>query len=119
MAAAGWGVGLLLFLPLFVRRGTGGGDVKLLAASGAWLGPGPVVWIALWAAVAGGALALAVSAWHGYTRQAFVNTWGLLGYWRAMGIRPHPGLTLESSTAPRLPYALPLAAGLGITLWLL
>src|SRR6187402_2302320 len=37
-AVLGWGVGLLMFLPLFALRGIGGGDVKLLAALGAWLG---------------------------------------------------------------------------------
>ena len=117
-AGAGWVVGTLLFLPLFVLRGIGGGDVKLLAAFGAWLGPGLVIWVALWGAVAGGVLALAISAWHGYTQQAFRNVWGLLSYWRVMGVRPHPGIALDRSTAPRVPYALPMAAGLGLTLWL-
>jgi len=107
-----------LFLPIFALRGIGGGDVKLLAAFGAWLGPSLVIWVALWGAVAGGAFALAVSAWQGYTHQAFQNIWGMLSYWRVMGIRPHPGVALDRSSAPRVPYALPLAAGLGITLWL-
>ena len=39
LAAGGWLVGLLLFLPLFALGGLGAGDVKLLAALGAWLGP--------------------------------------------------------------------------------
>ena len=117
-AVLGWGVGLLMFLPLFVLRGIGGGDVKLLAALGAWLGPSLVLWVAAFAAIAGGVFALVVSAVHGYTGQAFSNVWGLLSYWRVMGVKTHPGLTLDATTAPRLPYALPMAAGLGITLWL-
>ena len=117
-AVLGWGVGLLVFLPLFALRGIGGGDVKLLAALGAWLGPSMVLWVAAFAALAGGVFALVVSAMHGYTRQAFTNVWGLLSYWRVMGVKPHPGLTLDATTAPRLPYAVPMAAGLGITLWL-
>jgi prepilin peptidase CpaA len=96
----------------------GGGDVKLLAALGACLGPAAAVWLALWSAVAGGVLALGVSIAHGYSRQAFQNVWGLLSYWRIMGVRPNPALTLETSVAPRLPYSLPIAAGLGVTLWL-
>src|SRR5687768_3766674 len=44
---AGWLVGLIFFLPMFTLGGMGAGDVKLLAALGAWLGPGPVVWVAL------------------------------------------------------------------------
>ena len=117
-AVLGWGVGLLMFLPLFALRGIGGGDVKLLAALGAWLGPSMVLWVAAFAAIAGGVFALVVSAMHGYTGQAFSNVWGLLSYWRVMGVKTHPGLTLEATNAPRLPYALPMAAGLGITLWL-
>ena len=117
-AGLGWGLGLLLFLPFFAVRGIGGGDVKLLAALGAWLGPSMVLWVAAFAAIAGGVFALVVSAMHGYTRQAFTNVWGLLSYWRVMGVKTHPGLTLDATVAPRLPYALPMAAGLGITLWL-
>lgn len=39
-SAAGWAVGLLLFLPFFALGGLGAGDVKLLAATGAWLASG-------------------------------------------------------------------------------
>jgi len=117
-AAVGWMTGLVLFLPFFVLRGIGGGDVKLLAALGAWLGPGATVWLAIFSALAGGVLALIVAFATGYTRQAFRNLWGLLTFWRIAGIRPHPGVSLDSTGAPRLPYALPIAAGLVLTLWL-
>jgi prepilin peptidase CpaA len=117
-AAAGWAVGLVLFLPFFVLRGIGGGDVKLLAALGAWLGPSLTLWLAAWSAIAGGVFALVVSAARGYTGSAFRNVWGMLSYWRVMGLQPHPAVTLESGAGPRLPYSLPIAAGLGLTLWL-
>ena len=117
-SVAGWAVGLLLFLPLFLLRGMGGGDVKLLAAIGAWIGPGTVIWVALFASIAGGVFALALALTRGYTRQAFTNLWGLLSYWKVMGMRPNPALTLETAPASRLPYALPMAAGLGLALWL-
>lgn len=116
----GWAVGLAMFMPFFLLRGIGGGDVKLVAALGAWLGPLSAVWLALYTAIAGGPLALGVAWSRGYAKQAFANLWGLLGYWRLAGVRPHPGLTLEAAGAgtPRLPYALPIAAGLVLTLWL-
>ena len=38
-SAGGWAIGVALFLPLFLLRGMGGGDVKLMGAVGAWLGP--------------------------------------------------------------------------------
>jgi prepilin peptidase CpaA len=117
-AAAGWAIGLALFLPIFALRGIGGGDVKLLAALGAWLGPMPAVWLAFWSAIAGGVFALIVAGAHGYTGRAFTNVWGMLSYWRVMGMQPHPAVTLETAAGPRLPYSLPIAAGLGMTLWL-
>jgi hypothetical protein len=42
----------------------------------------------------------------------------MLSYWRVMGMQPHPAVTLETAAGPRLPYSLPIAAGLGMTLWL-
>jgi prepilin peptidase CpaA len=117
-AAAGWAAGLAVFLPMFLLRGIGGGDVKLVAALGAWLGPVGALWVGAFAALAGGPLALLVAASNGYLKQAFSNIWGLLSFWRVMGLKPHPGLTLESTTAPRLPYALPIFVGLMVTLWL-
>jgi prepilin peptidase CpaA len=117
-AAGGWCVGLLLFLPFFLLRGMGGGDVKLLAALGAWLGPGSTLWLAAWSAICGGAFAIVVATARGYTGQALTNVWGILMFWRVMGVQPHPGVTLESAKGPRLPYSLPIAAGLGLTLWL-
>lgn len=119
-AAAGWAVGLSVFLPIFLLHGLGGGDVKLMAALGAWLGPMSIVWVGLLAAIAGGPMALVVAASRGYTKQAFSNVWGLLMFWRIEGLRPHPVLALDAgpSTAPRLPYALPILIGLLVTIWL-
>ncbi len=117
-AAGGLVTGLLLFLPFFLLRGMGGGDVKLLAALGAWVGPGQAVKLALFAALAGGPLALAVVMWRGYGRTVLGNVWSLLMFWRVSGMRPHPTLTLEAGTGPRLPYAIPIAVGLVATIWL-
>ncbi|MGI6655706.1 MAG: prepilin peptidase [Desulfobulbus sp.] len=49
--------GGLLLLP-YLRGMVGGGDLKLLAALGAWLGPGAVFSLFLYATVAGGLLAV-------------------------------------------------------------
>ena len=56
-SVAGCAVGLAMFLPFFLLRGIGGGDVKLLAALGAWLGPYQAMWLDLFAALAGGPMA--------------------------------------------------------------
>jgi len=117
-SAGGWATGLVLFLPWFILRGMGAGDVKLLAALGAWLGPATTLWVALFSAIAGGVLAVVVALARGYLGKALNNLWWLFGYWRTVGIAASPQLTLESGKAPRLAYAVPIAVGTVVTLWL-
>jgi prepilin peptidase CpaA len=117
-AAAGWAVGLLLFLPLFAVGGMGAGDVKLLAAIGACLGPMGALWTGLYGAIAGGIMALVVSLARGYASTALRNIGTILRAWVRFGVRPVEGLTLDNSSSPRLPYALALAAGTLVTLWM-
>jgi prepilin peptidase CpaA len=117
-SVAGWFVGLLLFLPLFALRAMGGGDVKLLAAFGAWLGPALVCWVAVYGAIAGGALALPLVLWRGRLRTTIANMWGIVTHWRLSGLKPHPVVTLDNPDAVRMPYALPIALGALATLWL-
>jgi Flp pilus assembly protein protease CpaA len=58
LSAEGWLAGIGILLLPFIARGVGGGDVKLLAAVGAWTGPGYVIQCLFWAALAGCAVAL-------------------------------------------------------------
>jgi prepilin peptidase CpaA len=117
-SASGWIVGLLLFFPFFALGGLGAGDVKLLAALGAWLGPGPILSIAIYSAMSGGVMALAIAVRAGYLKRAFQNIFGLLNFWAIAGLRPQPELTLERASAPRLAYAVPIFTGLIVTLWI-
>ena len=57
----GFALGLALMLPGHALGATGAGDVKLMAAVGAMVGPGTVVTAFLFTAVAGGLLAVAVA----------------------------------------------------------
>lgn len=119
MALGGWAAGLAIFFPLYLLRGLGAGDVKLLGAVGAWLGAGAAVTTALWGAIAGGVLALIVALAHGYTRTAFRNLWLLFMHWRVAGPRPLSSVSLDTpASSPRLAYAVPIAVGLMVTLWL-
>jgi prepilin peptidase CpaA len=122
-SAASWSlVGLslggLLFFPMFALRGMGAGDVKLLAAIGAWVGPGQVAIIALATSIAGGVIALVVALAYGYLRRALKNIYLVLMHWRIVGVEPLPALTLEQARGPRLAYAFPIAIGTVVTLWL-
>lgn len=117
-ALGGLVLGLAMFLPFFLLGGMGAGDVKLLAALGAWLGPADVVWVALYAAIAGGVLAVFVALGAGYFRQMWRNLWLLLTHWRVSGLTRVDSVTLEHGRGPRLAYALPIGAGLLMAMWL-
>ncbi len=60
LAAAGALVGFLVFLPLHWRGAMGGGDVKLMAAFGALLGPAGILSAAVFGAIFGGLCAACV-----------------------------------------------------------
>jgi prepilin peptidase CpaA len=117
-AVLGWTVGLAMLLPLFALRGLGGGDVKLLAAFGAFVGPRMVLWTGLYGAIAGGVLAVIVTTGGGVLGRTMANLGLMLSHWRVAGLAPVDGLTLDNSTSIRLPYAFPLACGLVMALWL-
>ncbi len=58
---AGTALGFVILLPLYLAGGLGGGDVKLMAAFGALLGPSGVLLAALLSAIFGGMWAAASS----------------------------------------------------------
>lgn len=116
-ALGGWAAGTALFLPFFLLGGMGAGDVKLLAALGAWLGPRDAMWLAVYASLAGGVMAVVVALVQGYLATALRNVWTLLTYWALVGPKPLPSLTLERGEAPRLAYAVPIFVGTLVTLW--
>ena len=117
LSVAGCLVGAALFFPLFALGGLGAGDVKLVAAIGAWVGPLDALWVCLYAAMAGGVMALVVALTRGYARNMLRNLWFLGTYWRTQGVRPVPGLTLSEARSPRLAYALPISVGVIVALW--
>lgn len=116
-SAIGLAAGLAVFFPFFALGAMGAGDVKLMAALGAWLGWQPTIYVALYGALAGGVLGVFVSLLAGYTMTAVSNVRALLTHWWLTGIRPLPALTLESGTGLRLPYAIPILAGVVVTVW--
>jgi prepilin peptidase CpaA len=105
-ALAGFFIALALMLPGHLLGATGAGDVKLFAASGALLGPAPIVGAFLYTALAGGALA-AIVAFHRRRLQATLG--------RAAGLIAAAGATAAAIEAPtennRFPYAPAIAVG--------
>lgn len=114
----GCAAGMALLIVPYALGGMGAGDVKLVGALGAWLGPVDIFWVAMYTGLAGAGMALIVAAWHGYLRQAWSNLWLLLTHWRLNGVRPFPELTLSTSRGPRLAYAAPILVGTLVMVWL-
>jgi prepilin peptidase CpaA len=59
-ALAGAALGLGLLLPFYAVRAMGAGDVKLLAAIGSLMGPYALVSVAIYGALAGGAMSVVI-----------------------------------------------------------
>jgi prepilin peptidase CpaA len=72
-AAAGLGLGFILYFPLYILRARGAGDVKIMAAVGAIIGPGNCFWVFLLTAVLGGLIALILLLFQGRVRHTFFN----------------------------------------------
>lgn len=117
-AAAGWAIGAAIFFPVFALGGMGAGDVKLVAALGAWLGPLGAIHVAVGSALVGGVIGVLVSLRAGYLATAIHNIRLLLMHWQVHGLTPKPDLTLGGGSTPRLAYALPILFGTLGALWL-
>jgi prepilin peptidase CpaA len=100
-----------LFCLLFVLGAMGGGDMKLMAAVGAWVGSSQVVTFMLAAALAGGVLALGRIIFSNRVGQTLRNTVQLICYRLTAGLRPHPELNVQASDSKRVPFGVAIAAG--------
>jgi prepilin peptidase CpaA len=113
----GFAVGLGVFLPFFLMGGMGAGDVKTMAAAGAFLAPLPSLLAAGLSLIAGAMLGLVVLAWRGgflATIKSYGQSLLFLSSTRRW-LRP----SLPAVAAQRFPYALAIALGtLGAVAWL-
>lgn len=107
---AGVACGVALFLPLYLLRGMAAGDVKLLAAVGAFAGPAATVQIAVLAWCVGGLMGLALVLVRGQLRAVLANLRALLAplLWRLAGLAPPPAMPPAPSVGG-LPYGLAIA----------
>ena len=108
-------VGLLvaggLFLLLFVLGAMGGGDMKLMAAVGAWVGSTQVATLILAAAIAGGVLAIGRIVFRNMVGETIRNTMRLTYYRLTSGLHPHPELNVQSPGSQRIPFGVAIAVG--------
>lgn len=110
---AGLAVGFIGFMPLYLIRAMGAGDVKLMAMVGAFVGPEQTFWILLYTMVAGGVLSLALVLMRGTARRLFRNIALLFQFAYSdvtRGVLPNFTVGISLS-AGKLPYAVAIAIG--------
>jgi len=95
---------------LYALRAIGGGDVKLLAAVGAFLGSAEIMGALGLIAVLGAGYALLSVTWRGLLPLLVYNTIELVRGWLTLG-RAGAIRKLESPNALSIPYGIPIALG--------
>lgn len=111
-----WGLGLLVgfgaFLPLYMLRAMGAGDVKLMAMVGSFLGPLFAIGAVITTLIVGGILAIAMAMYSGVLMQTMKNVRTVLtvGMYKTLS---GGGMQLDApaASAGSMPYA--VAIGLG------
>lgn len=112
----------ILFIPYTVFRAIGGGDLKMLTAVGAWLGPLATAQVYLVAAVAGLVIVLVQCFFTGRLTQLFRNStlivanfanYAQVGKTQVVAM----GQSMKSVDKP-LPYAVSTLIGVLFTVWM-
>jgi prepilin peptidase CpaA len=91
-----------LILP-YILGGMGAGDVKALAALGAWLGPFGTLYLFCYMAIAGGVMSLGVLIWKGLLWQKLLNM---------VLSRDKVSTLLPAQKTPGIPYGVAMALGM-------
>jgi prepilin peptidase CpaA len=118
-AAAGGLVCGLIFLVFYLAGGMGAGDVKLMTAAGCLAGLPLIGHLLLWTALAGGVMAIGLAIYRRQMVTTVRNIYAIVVHHQAMGLAPHPQLSISNECTLRLPYALAIAAGSALSLCLL
>ncbi|MBM3270539.1 MAG: prepilin peptidase [Candidatus Sericytochromatia bacterium] len=104
----GFGFLALIFLVMALLGGMKGGDLKLMAAVGAWLGWPLSVQALLYVAICGGVFALAWAGAHGALGKTFLQIRNFFFAWQA-GLKPSE--MIVESAAPLFPYGISIGVG--------
>lgn len=117
-AALGIVVGFSVLILFWMVRAMGAGDVKLMAAVGAWVGPQMILFAILTGAIVGGVLALGIMVYQRRWSQTTANVGVMLTKMSSMkmAFSDYGSAESLSRASGGMPYAIPLAIGTLITL---
>lgn len=112
-SALGLGVALLIYLPLFIIKGMGAGDVKLMAAVGALVGPANWLRIFALTAIFGGLIAAVVILYRGSAGRALRNIGRILisPFRGSVPYQDNPELDVTSGKGLSLPHGAVIGLG--------
>ncbi len=102
--------GGVMFL-FFMVRAMGAGDVKIMAAIGAFVGPGSAAEVLLATAICGGVLAIGYALYRKRMISTLKNLASVLRFHAWAGVQAHPEVNLDNPAALRMPYGLAIALG--------
>jgi prepilin peptidase CpaA len=103
-------LGGIMFL-FYAVKAMGAGDVKLMAAVGALVGPIHGFVILLATAICGGILAIGYALYRGRMGSTLRNLGSVVAFHAHTGLKAHPELNLDNPVTLRMPYGLAIAGG--------
>ena len=114
---AGLVLGFSLLLLPYLKGGMGAGDVKALAAMGAWLGLVRTFHLFIYMGLSGGLLILVVLWWRGLLRTALRQVWTQLVNLLLCPPQRWSLPVLNSPQGRTVPYGVALALGMTLLCW--
>lgn len=107
----GLALGAVAYGVLAWMGGMGMGDVKLVAAIGAWIGPSQLLFALILTGILGGVMALGWAVVGGFVGELFNGSGDLLFGWRERGFKRPKELVLDNPLTRKMPYAPAIALG--------
>jgi prepilin peptidase CpaA len=111
-------VGFALLIGFFLKGGMGAGDVKALAALGAWLGPLPTLYLFIYMGLSGIPLII-YFLWRRGELAAKAREWWhtVVSCFLLRSHKSDPSPSSPPNKAEGLPYAMALAMGMVLLCW--
>lgn len=114
---SGMALGFCLLLLPYLLGGMGAGDVKALAALGAWLGFWGTLFLFCYMAIAGGILALATLWWNGQLWGRLRQGWMTLLNWILCHSYGKASAPATKPKTPGIPYGVAIVLGMAVMTW--